>query len=285
MRFASFFANPLFTESATLRELNAIESEHAKNLQSDTFRNYQLFKSRANSNHPFSKFFTGNKETLAVNTKASNIDLRQSLLQFYQTYYSANQMTLAIVAPQPLEQLQQLVVECFAKLPNRSIPKPETKWTGVPVFLNDQSLLPSFGYKVEVVPVSDLRQAVIAFPVLYATDLERQLNSLIHPSTYVAHLIGHEGPNSLLSALKSKGWVNGLGVALAEESSDFECLEITVNLTLPGLVEVDAVLRYLFSYLRLLTTKSIPDYVYKEVLQLEELQWRFLTKGSRGSCT
>jgi len=41
--------------SATDRELNAIESENAKNLQSDGFREYQLEKGRANPNHPFSK--------------------------------------------------------------------------------------------------------------------------------------------------------------------------------------------------------------------------------------
>lgn len=41
--------------SATDRELNAIESENAKNLQSDGFRAYQLEKGRANPAHPFSK--------------------------------------------------------------------------------------------------------------------------------------------------------------------------------------------------------------------------------------
>ena len=34
-RFAAFFTSPSFTESATAREVNAIESEHSKNLQSD----------------------------------------------------------------------------------------------------------------------------------------------------------------------------------------------------------------------------------------------------------
>ena len=42
LRFGSFFSGPLFTESATGRELNAIESENAKNLQSDVFRLYQV---------------------------------------------------------------------------------------------------------------------------------------------------------------------------------------------------------------------------------------------------
>lgn len=45
----------MYIHSATSRELNAIESENAKNLQNDGFRAYQLEKSRANPLHPFSK--------------------------------------------------------------------------------------------------------------------------------------------------------------------------------------------------------------------------------------
>lgn len=45
-RFSQFFIAPLFTASATNRELNAIDSEHAKNINSDLFRLYQV-RSRA----------------------------------------------------------------------------------------------------------------------------------------------------------------------------------------------------------------------------------------------
>jgi insulysin len=31
-RFSEFFKNPLFTESCTEREMNAVDSEHRKNL-------------------------------------------------------------------------------------------------------------------------------------------------------------------------------------------------------------------------------------------------------------
>jgi insulysin len=41
-RFSQFFISPLFTESATNRELNAIDSEHAKNINNDGFRIYQV---------------------------------------------------------------------------------------------------------------------------------------------------------------------------------------------------------------------------------------------------
>jgi len=75
VRFGSFFSGPLFTESATGRELNAIDSEHAKNLQSDVFRLYELEKDRVNTDHPYSKFFTGNKVTLLEGTKRQGINL------------------------------------------------------------------------------------------------------------------------------------------------------------------------------------------------------------------
>jgi len=55
-RFSSFFIAPLFTEAATNREVNAIESENSKNLQSDEWRLQQLFRSRANPSHPFHRF-------------------------------------------------------------------------------------------------------------------------------------------------------------------------------------------------------------------------------------
>jgi len=50
--------------------LNAIDSEHAKNINNDGFRLYQLDKDAANPAHPYSKFATGNKVTLEADTIA-----------------------------------------------------------------------------------------------------------------------------------------------------------------------------------------------------------------------
>ena len=41
-RFSDFFVAPLFSQSATGRELNAIDSEHSKNINNDGFRLYQV---------------------------------------------------------------------------------------------------------------------------------------------------------------------------------------------------------------------------------------------------
>lgn len=203
-RFGSFFSEPLFTESATGRELNAIESENSKNLQSDIFRIYQIEKSRANTNHPYSKFFTGNKKTLLEDTKRANIDLRSELIQFYNTYYSSNQMTLAVVAPQSLSTMKKMVTEAFGDIPNREAEAPEKAWKNIPPFQLGSSVIPSFGNVVEVVPVQDLRQVSLMFPIVYSEEDEKKNIRSSKPDFYVSHLIGHEGPGSLLSYLKKK---------------------------------------------------------------------------------
>ena len=58
-RFAQFFLCPLFTASATEREVNAVNSENEKNIPNDAWRLHQLEKATSNLNHPYSKFGTG----------------------------------------------------------------------------------------------------------------------------------------------------------------------------------------------------------------------------------
>ena len=69
-RFSAFFKTPLFTASCTERELNAVDSEHKKNLQNDTWRMFQLSKFLSRADHQWRKFGSGNKESLLSAGKA-----------------------------------------------------------------------------------------------------------------------------------------------------------------------------------------------------------------------
>ena len=75
-RFGQFFLEPLFTESATERELNAVHSEHSKNVASDAWRINQLERHLADPNHDFHKFGTGNLSTLDDVPKSQGINIR-----------------------------------------------------------------------------------------------------------------------------------------------------------------------------------------------------------------
>lgn len=262
--------------------MNAIESENSKNLQSDSFRMYQIDKSRVNKDHPFSKFFTGNKATLLDGTKKQGIDLRNELLQFYEKYYSANQMTLAIVGPEPLTKLKKYVEDGFSSIPNRQAISPETQWRNVPPYLEGKSIIPSLKHKVEIVPVNDSRQVILSWPIVYNQEKEREWQYL-KPDNYVSHLIGHEGEGSILSFLKSRGWANGLGASLDKDSSGFSRYEVIISLTKSGLDAVDDVCEAVFSYIDMISRVGVPDYIFDEVLQLDELEWRFLEKGDPSS--
>ncbi|CAG0881777.1 unnamed protein product [Darwinula stevensoni] len=58
-RFAQFFIHPLFTESATEREVNAVHSEHSKNIPSDPWRSHRVSKVTSDPQHAYCKFGTG----------------------------------------------------------------------------------------------------------------------------------------------------------------------------------------------------------------------------------
>ena len=79
-RFGQFFLEPLFTESATERELNAVHSEHSKNVASDAWRINQLERHLADPNHDFHKFGTGNLSTLDEVPKSQGINIRYSIV-------------------------------------------------------------------------------------------------------------------------------------------------------------------------------------------------------------
>jgi insulysin len=122
--FAQFFIAPLFTESATLRELNAVQNEHSKNLQSDSWRFDLLKRSRANPDHPASWFHTGDLKHLLDDPKSKGIDTRAQLIAFHAKYYASSIMTACVLGRESLDDLERLARACFAPVANTSTPVP-----------------------------------------------------------------------------------------------------------------------------------------------------------------
>ena len=98
-RFAQFFISPLMADSSSERELNAVHSEHTKNIHQDNWRYYQLLKHTSKKNSPFNKFSTGDKSTL------SSPSLREMLLDFYNAHYSSNLMKLVVYSKENVDKV------------------------------------------------------------------------------------------------------------------------------------------------------------------------------------
>lgn len=58
---------------------------------------------------------------------------------------------------------------------------------------------------------------------------------LAKPSSFLSHLIGHEGKGSILSCLKNKGWANVVSAGGTNGAKGFDFFKVQVDLTKEGL--------------------------------------------------
>ena len=78
------------------------------------WRKFQLSKFLAKTGHPYNKFSTGDKHSLA------NPNLRELLHKFYQSTYSSNLMKLVVYGDKDPEEMTKLVEEKFSSVPNKN---------------------------------------------------------------------------------------------------------------------------------------------------------------------
>ena len=264
-RFSQFFIAPLFTPSATDRELNAVNSEHEKNLQNDMWRSFQLSKALCRSDHPFHKFGSGNQETLGEGPKKAGIDLRAELLGFHERYYSANVMKLVVLGKESIDELEKLVETYFTPIVNKDI--------AIPVFPGQPFGTDQLAKRVSVVPVKEMRAVELTFPMREVETLYKQ-----KPARYISHLIGHEGKGSILSLLRELGWANDLSAGEARSCSDWSSFSIHIDLTDDGLEHVDEVVDIVFAYISLLKKAGPQQWVHDETATVADMSFRFLSK-------
>ncbi|XP_026685109.1 insulin-degrading enzyme, partial [Diaphorina citri] len=250
--FSKFFICPLFDASSTDREVNAVNSEHEKNIPNDAWRLDQLEKATCDPKHDYNRFGTGNKETLETIPKSKGIDVRNELLKFHNKWYSSNIMGLAILGKESLDELEKYAVDKFKDVKNKNVSTPE--WTTHP-YGKDQ--LKTRGY---VTPVKDVRSLLVTFPI---PDLQEQHKS--GPDNYLSHLIGHEGPGSLLSELRRRGWCNSLVGGPRSGAKGFAFFTVTVDLTLDGINHADDIVELLFQYIKLIHDQGPQEWIFLEL--------------------
>nr|XP_022903817.1 insulin-degrading enzyme [Onthophagus taurus] len=266
-RFSQFFKSPLFTASATEREIKAVHSEHEKNLASDVWRIDQLDKHTADTNHPFHKFGTGSRQTLEITPKESGINVRDELLKFHGTWYSSNIMSLAVLGKESLDELEQMVIKMFSEVKDKDVIAP--KWEVHP-FSGDRLRTCTY-----MVPIKDIRNLNLIFPTPDLIELYKS-----QPGNYISHLIGHEGPGSLLSALKERGWSNSLVAGNKPAPRGMGFFGISVDLTEEGIKHIDDIITLIFQYIKMLKDAGPLLWIQEEQRDISAMTFRFKDKES-----
>ena len=271
-RFADFFVAPLFTESATGREVNAIQSEHDKNLQTDFWRFSQLLKLRARQDHPYSHFSTGNRQTLRGGDKTA----RAALLDFHKRYYRASQMELAVIGPQPLDELQAAVEKNFASIQNPPGPAAHDAYDALPLPF-DAAGPPPPPELTLMVPVNEKRTLEIEwnFPI---SDLPSWIRT--KPEILWRSLLSGRFDNQLLPYLKERGLATSLGADADEETRTWALCSVSIDLTEEGYARWTEVAAALFAYLRMLSARPLPPHVFDDAILVNDLAFKFAEPGN-----
>ncbi|MBI5368123.1 MAG: insulinase family protein [Planctomycetes bacterium] len=258
-RFAQFFISPLLTDELSSREVNAVDSEHSKNLEDDFWRARQVYRSVLNPAHPECHFSTGNKQTLEG---IKNEELRA----FYSAHYSSNLMSLVVISSVPTPAVEAWVRRIFTPIPNQKLAKPAVT---VPLFH------PAIAaHQVDIQPVRDMRKLWLRFELAEA-DFDPQSK----PTRLVGSILGHEGPESLLENLKREGLATSLSAG-GNDLGNQGTFNIDLDLTESGLAHLDVVLERIFgmiNYLRGLP--ELPDYLHDELARMAEIDLRFYEPG------
>jgi insulysin len=119
-RFAGFFTTPLFDASRIEREVNVVNAEQNKNLQNDTWRQYQLRKHLSSPQHPFHMFPVGSRESLWDAPRRMGRDPRAELIDWWKRMCCAKRMKLVLLAQESLDTLEGWVRERFEDVPVRT---------------------------------------------------------------------------------------------------------------------------------------------------------------------
>ena len=254
-RFAHFFIDPLFDDTYAEREMKAVDSEHAKNMESDYWRMQQVKRIHFDQNHPISRFSTGNSATLRGVG-------REELQKFHRRSYSSNRMTLTVVGNRSLDQLEKLVRERFNQIPNHALPPLRYS----PDYLRKKEAL----RLLRIVPVADLRQISLHFPL---PPVVKNYDS--KPLILIGAILGHEGKGSLLSLLKADGLATSLSAGGGENTADYASLDITVGLTQKGLARYQEVVAKVLGVIDGLKKSGIPRYFFEERKTMAALNERF----------
>ncbi len=261
-RFAQFFIEPLFTPEYVARERNAVHSEFTSKIKDDFRRGFDAVREIAHPDHPNAQFRVGNAATLADRPGDS---VREDLIQFYESHYSADNMALVVLGKESLDELEKLATDLFSQVPKREHIKIRDK---APLF--EENRLP---LRQSIVPEQELRSLSLLFPVPHNKPYYR-----IKPLDYIANLVGHEGPGSIIDVLKGQGWVERLSAGFGLDDRFTSSFLVNINLTEAGWQNREQVVAPVFAGIEQIRDSGVKKWRYQEQKALAELAFQYQEK-------
>jgi protease-3 len=241
-RFGAQFTSPLLDPEYSDKERQAIHNEWSSGRESDAHVLARISGLLSNKQHPINRLGVGNKNTLR---DQGEVKLHDKLVEFYQRYYSANQMTLVLSGKQSTKTLLSLAKKHFSQIPNTKVAKPQVTTPGL-----TQDNLAQF---IQYQPFIEARELLLEFSIAGDDDI-----IAYKPFVYLNQLLTSSQPGTLIHQLKDKFGVNSISVTANPNSyGNNGTYTIIFNLTEDALAHRDDIISATFAYLNLLGKKGI----------------------------
>jgi insulysin len=243
--FSRFFIDPLFNENAVQREINAVNSEHQKNINDDYWREHQIIKNLANKDNKWNTFATGSNKTM------NNKTIRAAMIKFYNQFYVSENISVCIVSNIDIKNQKNLLKSTFGNIPFKlkkeiTIQKP---------------IYDNFGKTFQIIPLSDIQR------VKYIWEINPGFTKTNKIYKIILELLTMLNKNSLSNFLKVNGLAEYCYVNIEEEVGLFI---LNINLTKLGLTKLNLIDGYVNYTINNLFSKDLTKIIeyYRKINQL-----------------
>jgi insulysin len=268
--FGQFFINPLFDKTNVSKEMNAVNSEHSKNINNDMWRFFRIISEVANKNHPFSKFSTGTLETLG------NDNIRDQLIEFFNKHYSSNVMKLVVSSNLQFDELEKHITEIFSQIKNNNyIPqKYDAKPFDFKIKKNEQKNVVAAKI-IKLVPIVDTDELVVVWSL---PPLKRYFK--YKPVEFLSHLLGHEGTDTYIHKLKDEGLILSMNTMSLDSDISNNLLGIFFKLTDKGYHQIPYIIDELYKYVDLIKVQGLKKWIYDELKNMNKINFDNIIKSN-----
>ena len=265
--FSSMFYSPLFDIKFIEKEINAVNSEHSKNINNDLWIIDFLVKREGNEKNPFWKFTCGNNDTLG---RINPYILQNELFSFFNCFYLPKNMKLVLYSNLTIYEMEKMINDNF------NFYKSENK--------NELIL---FKKSIDGLKLPVYEKGQIPKIMFYKPSSEKNLisiyfiiNSLFYlyeskPQDYLFYYFQYEGPNSLIYILKEKELITEINIYVEEMFIEFSIIKISVLLTEKGIDNYEIVIKLIFDHLNLIKNNNISEDIYKEKKANSDNEFKF----------
>jgi insulysin len=226
--FSQFFIEPLFLIDSINREINAINSEHQKNINNDYWRLQQLLHNISIKNHNYNKFTTGNFNTL----KKDNNKLREQMISFFNDYYVSNNIGVCIISKLKISEQKKIIQNSFGLIKNKKGKQ----------FIIEKPIYNISNTTYQMIPTTDVQS------LTYYWEIDNHADILLFNKTKLmiifGSLLASSNKTSLQTYLKNLGLIENIKYTY---DSVYGIFGIKVNLTIKGLDNlniIDGTLKY-----------------------------------------